>query len=105
MRVPDKYLPHIVTVQPYQGTGARGPVHGPSFPLRCMAQGGRKLVRDADGHERVSELQLIAAPGQASKVPTGSLVTHNGHTTTVLSAKDLDSGGLGAPDHTEVVCE
>jgi hypothetical protein len=63
------------------------------------------MVRNPDGDEVVSSLTLYAGPGQAGTVPPGSLVVHAGDTTTVLSSFNRDSGGLGAPDHTEVVCE
>ena len=62
-------------------------------------------MRDADGQEVVSSLRLFCAPEDAARVPKGSEVDHDGDTTTVLSVIRHDSGGLGAPDHTEVVCE
>lgn len=105
MRVPRSLLVHLVTVKPRTGSGAYGDTYGSSFPLQCFAEGTRRLVRASDGSEVVSSLTLVAAPGQAAKVPAGSQVTWNGATTTVIASTDRDSGGLGAPDHTEVVCE
>lgn len=105
MRLPDRYLVHEVTVRPYLGRSSTGPVHGPAFTLPCMAQGGPRIVRDASGVERVSTLTLYCAPGQATTVPAGSEVDHAGDSTTVMASINHDSGGLGAPDHTEVVCE
>ena len=74
-----------------------------------MRRGGHKLVRDAQGAERVSSARLYCAPGKAAAVPPGSRVswTVGGkvRSTVVLAVLDQDSGGLGAPDHTEVVCE
>ena len=105
MRLPDKYLPHTVTVRPYAGQSSTGAVYGAAFTLQCMAQGARRLVRNGDGAEQLSTLTLIAAPGEADRVPPGSEVDWRGDTTTVLASTDHDDGGLGAPQHTEVACE
>lgn len=105
MRLPEKYMPHTVTVKPLTGHSSVGKVYGDPFTLRCMAQGKRRMVRDATGTEVLSELTLYAAPGQAAAIPPGSVVTWRGDDTEVLAAIDHDSGGLGAPDHTEVVCQ
>lgn len=105
MRIPATLLVHTVTVKPYAGQSSVGPVYGPEFTLACMAQGRRRLVRASDGSETLSGLTLFCAPGQASAIPPGSQVEWQGDTTDVIAATDHDSGGLGAPDHTEVVCE
>lgn len=105
MRIPASLLVHTVTVRPFLGQSSTGPVYGDAFTLRCMAQGGARLVRNSDGDQVVSSLTLYAAPGTAVAVPAGSEVDHAGDTTTVLSAIEHDDGGLGAPQHTEVVCE
>lgn len=105
MRIPDQYLVHTVDVQPVTGSGAYGDTYGAVVPLRCFAEGTRRLVRNAQGAEVVSSLTLIAAPGQADAVPAGSLVTWRGSTTKVIGSTERDDGGLGAPQHTEVVCE
>lgn len=105
MKVPRRFLPHTVTVEPQTGSGAYGDVFGPSVPLRCMADGTRRMVRDPQGGEVVSSLTLIAEPGQADAIPPGSRVTWHDGTTRVISSTDRDDGGLGAPQHTEVVCE
>lgn len=105
MRIPDTLLVHAVQVRPYLGNSSTGPLFGAEFTLQCMAQGKRRLVRAADGSERLSSLTLYAAPGSADEVPPGSEVDWQGDTTVVMGATDHDSGGLGAPDHTEVVCE
>lgn len=104
--IPAELLVHTVTVEPRTGTSSTGPVFGAPFELDVMRQGGNRLVRDTDGTEKVSSVTLYAAPGQAAAVPAGSRVTlDNGGVTTVMASIDHDSGGLGAPDHTEVVCE
>lgn len=103
--LPAFLLVHTVTVRPYAGRTSSGDLFGDEFPLPCMAQGQRKMVRTVEGNETLATLTLYAAPGQADTVPTGSEVTWQGRTTTVLASTNQDGGNLGTPDHTEVVCE
>lgn len=98
-------MPHTVTVRPYRGTSSTGPLYGDPFTLQCMAQGRRRMVRAGDGSETLSSLTLIAEHGKAELIPAGSEVDWRGDTTTVLDSVDHDDGNLGAPQHTEVVCE
>ena len=103
--IPRRFLVHTVTVRPLLGQSSTGKVYGLAFTLQCMAQGKRRMVRNSQGTEVLSTLTLWAAPGQASTIPVGSQVLWQGDTTGVLTSTDMDSGGLGAPDHTEVTCE
>jgi hypothetical protein len=105
VRLPRRFLVHTVTVRPYLGQSSTGKVYGPEFTLQCMAQGRRRMVRNGQGSEVLSTLTLLAAPGQAEAIPVGSQVLWQGDTTDVLTSTNQDSGGLGAPDHTEVTCE
>lgn len=105
MKLSRKYLPHLVDVTPMRGESSVGVVFGDPFTLPCMAQGGTRLVRDADGNEVTSSLTLYAEAGTAARVPVGSTVQWGETTTTVLQAIEHDDGGMGAPQHTEVVCQ
>lgn len=105
MRLPERLLPHTVTVRPYLGQSSTGKVYGIPFLLRCMAVGRRRMVRNSQGTEVLSTLTVVAMPGQASSIPVGSQVLWQGDTTDVITSANMDSGGLGAPDHTEVICE
>lgn len=105
MKLPRRYLPHTVTVEPLTGHSSVGKVYGPAFQLQCMAAGSRRVVRDTDGAEALSTLTLVAEAGQALLVPPGSRVTWGGTTTVVIGSTEHDDGDMGAPQHTEVVCE
>jgi hypothetical protein len=105
VNIPAALLVHSVTVTPKSGESSTGVLYGTPFALGCFRSGKRRLVRNAEGNQVLSTLTLVAAPGQAEAIPPGSLVTFDGHTTTVVAAINQDSGGLGAPDHTEVQCE
>lgn len=105
MKLSPKFMPHTVTVRPFAGESSTGPLYGDPFVLQCMAQGRRRMVRGSDGAETLSSLTLIAEHGKAELVPAGSEVDWRGDTTTVIASTDQDDGNLGAPQHTEVVCE
>jgi hypothetical protein len=103
--IPTYLLVHSVTVRPLLGNSSTGKVFGPAFPLQCMAQGGIRKVRAPDGSETVSSLTLYAGLDAFDLIPTGSEVDHNGDTTEVIVCIPHNDGGLGTPQHTEVVCE
>lgn len=105
MKLSTRFMPHTVTVRPYRGQSSTGALYGDPFTLQCMAQGRRRLVRAGDGNETLSSLTLICEQGTAELIPAGSEVDWRGDTTTVLDSIEHDDGGLGAPQHTEVVCE
>lgn len=98
-------MPHTVTVRPYRGDSSTGPLYGAPFTLKCMAQGKRRMVRAANGTESLSSLTLITEHGKADLIPAGSEVDWRGDTTTVLDCIAHDDGGMGTPQHTEVVCQ
>lgn len=104
--IPDFLLVHTVTVEALTGRSSVGELYGAATPLRCMAQGQRRLVRNSEGDEVLSTLTLYAAPGQAASIPPGSRITWSGITTEVIGSANRDSGGLAADaEHTEVMCQ
>ncbi|MFG3438330.1 hypothetical protein ACGF0J_13895 [Nonomuraea sp. NPDC047897] len=102
MMLPEWLLRHTATIEPFQGDGAYGPVFGPAFESRCLVDDERRLVRDAQGAEVVSDTTVFLPPG--TTCPEGSRVTVNGRVTTVITSFARDGGGLPTPDHVEVVC-
>jgi hypothetical protein len=104
VRIPAGLLVHTATIRPKLGESSTGTLFGSTFTVDCLAEGKRRLVRGPSGDTVLSDLTLYTAPGQADAIPVGSEVTALGRTSTVLVAIDHDSGGLGAPDHTEVSC-
>lgn len=103
--IPSYLLVHTVTVEPYAGRTSVGETYGESFPLPCFAEGKRTWIVGADGTKSMASLTLYAAPGQEAQIPPGSKITWGSKATVVIASSDRDSGGLGAPDHTEVVCQ
>ena len=102
--------PHTVTVEPYEGAGAFGDVHGTAAEVApCFVDAKRKLVRvqtqDAAGHEAVSSTTVFAPPGTVA--PAGSRITLADGTTTsrVLVAATRDPAGADLPAHVELNLE
>lgn len=104
MRVPDALLRHRVTIAPYIGDSAYGPMYGPEQTVRALVAASVRQVRAADGRETISTAQMITAPGL--NCPPGSRVTlPGGRVTTALSTADHSAPGLPVPACTEVSCE
>lgn len=102
MRLPRRFMPHTVTVEPYEGDGAHGPIYGAPVEVDCLIDESRKVVRNADGVEVVSEVTFFC--GVDEQVPPSSKVTVRGRDTYVIASKRQDGGGLPTPDHREVNC-
>ncbi|MFI6909656.1 hypothetical protein ACIBKY_50935 [Nonomuraea sp. NPDC050394] len=101
--LPAWLLRHQAVIEPYLGDSAYGPIYGPAVTVVCLADDERRMVRDAEGSEVVSELTLYLLPGTVC--PAGSRVSVNGRTTTVIGSYIRDGGGLPTPDHVEAVCQ
>ncbi|PSK95771.1 hypothetical protein CLV30_12823 [Haloactinopolyspora alba] len=101
---------HRVTVEPYEGEGAYGPIYGaPVADVACYVENRRQLVRDRTGAEVVSDTTIYAPVERAGLFPPGSRVALPDHTpvaaTLVISTSPLTSGGLGLPDHVVIACK
>jgi hypothetical protein len=94
-----------VQVEPYTGNGAYGDTWGPAVPVVAFVDQARRLVRDKDGSQVVSESTVYAPLGTIA--PPRSRVTFpDGTQTLVITAKTRDGFGQDAlPEHVEIVCE
>lgn len=88
MKIRRAYLKETVSVESYAGQGAYGPAYGSAVTVRAHIDATRRLVRDAEGREVVSELTLYVHPDDASAFPPESRVTVAGaHVSTVITSK------------------
>jgi hypothetical protein len=92
---------HSLTVQPYLGPGAYGPQYGPAFTVKGFRDDARRLVRAPSGDEVISETTFYCDLGVT--IPPESLVLVGSRSTTVITVKTRDPGGLPAPQHLEVI--
>ncbi|MEV4245230.1 hypothetical protein AB0J63_17665 [Streptosporangium canum] len=101
--LPAWLLVHQVLVEPFEGEGPFGPEYGEAVTVRCFVDEKRRLVRNAEGSEVVSETTVYMPLD--TTCPTGSRVTANSRTTTAITSSRRDGGGLPVPDHLEVALQ
>ncbi|MEJ2886154.1 hypothetical protein [Actinomycetospora aeridis] len=90
-----------VTVHPYEGEGAGGPVYGTPFDLACWYEPKRADSTDKDSETTAGP--ILAPLAAADTVPVGSLVDVDDTQTWVKSVARFDSAGLvTALDHVEI---
>jgi hypothetical protein len=94
-----------VTVTPYSGEGAYGPVYGDPVEVDCRVTYERKLVRNAEGDETVSEMTLYILPTVGGTATVDlfqpeSPVTHLGRQGRVIGV--APHRGMGLPVLVEV---
>jgi hypothetical protein len=114
-----EFYVHTAKVEPFLGAGANGPVFGPAVilspdstpPNGVFADDSRKLVRDRNGAQVVSETTLYTYPANARLFKVGSRVTVLNDADEddldptpayVIKANSNTSGGLDLPDHLAV---
>ncbi len=74
-----------IAVETYSGEGAYGPVYATSAAVTCNVDATRRLVRNANGDEVVSELTLQVAAVDEVKFTPQSRVTVGTRLSTVLA--------------------
>jgi hypothetical protein len=98
--LPPFLLRHTVAVEPFEGNGPFGAEYGEQTAVVCFVDDKRRLVRDAQGAEVVSETTVYMPLNAVC--PPESRVTVNGRLTYVITSARRDGGGLPTPDHLEV---
>jgi hypothetical protein len=99
--IPGGFLRHQVTIEPYQGEGANGPVYGAPVTVRAFVDETTRTVRGSDATTTTSSATFYARLDTVA--PQQSRVTlADGRKTTVLAALRRDGGGFAVPDHLEV---
>ncbi|MFB8241998.1 hypothetical protein ACFC58_36235 [Kitasatospora purpeofusca] len=99
--IPGWLLRHRVSIEPYEGDGAYGPVYGTPGTVRAFVDAKVREVRSPTGEQVVSSSTAYCPPGTAA--PPGSRVTlPDGRQTHVIAVYERDGGGLPTPDHTEI---
>lgn len=100
---------HTVTVETLQGTDGYGRerfaapvVLAPMNSTGCFVEQKRRMVRDKDGAEVISETTIATYPAAHALFAPGSRVTVRGVESRVITAALADSGDLDLPDHTLV---
>jgi hypothetical protein len=100
--LPAVLFQHEVTIEPFQGNGANGPVYGAPVTVRCFRDDKRRLVRAPNGSQVVSESTVYCLPGTVA--PPESRINLGSRVATVITSADRDGGTLPVPSHVEVNC-
>jgi hypothetical protein len=95
-------LKDTVAVESYSGEGAYGPIYAASATVSCNIDGTRRLVRNANGDEVVSEATLHVHPNDAAAFVPESRVTISGRASTVLSVNSQTFRGQAV--YAKVTC-
>ena len=103
----NRWFVHTVTVETFQGSGAYGDIFAAPVvlapPNGCWVDNARKVVRNKDGIEVVSETSIATFTTNAALFTTDSKVTINGVVSRVIKFNSGDSGSLNLPtDHLEI---
>lgn len=87
MKVSKRLLPSRVTIRPYLGDGAYGPVYGETVEVPARIAYENRLIRDRQGSEVVSGSQLMLAADAIEVTALGGKVTlpHDGIERTIES--------------------
>lgn len=98
---------HTVTVETYQGAGAYGDIFAAPVTLAppngCLVENARRVVRNKDGIEVVSNTHVYTSAANGALFTTDSRVTtSDGVVARVNKGSVNDAPGLNLPDHTAV---
>jgi hypothetical protein len=85
MKIRRSLLKDSVSVEPYAGQGAYGPVYTAPQTVSVALDHTRRLVRNSEGAEVVSEATLYVHPDDEARFPAQSRVTIAGRTSEVLA--------------------
>lgn len=102
MKVRRSLLKDTVSVTTYAGDGAYGPVYAAAVNVRCNVDATRRLVRNANGDEAVSEATLAVHPDDAAVFTPESAVTIDGRASRVLASSPQTF--RGGTVYLKVVC-
>ena len=98
-----EFYVHTAAVEMFLGTTGYGEdTFAAPVNVACFAEETRRLVRDKDGEQVVSESTLYTFPITGPLFAPDSRVTLNGMVSRVIRKSVHDSGDLDLPDHTAV---
>jgi hypothetical protein len=93
-----------VTIKPYAGVSSNGkPVYDADVDLVALVDDTRRLIRDAQGNQVISETTIMVPLGTVC--PLKSLVVLPSRTSTVLAVTEIDGGSFPVPSHIEVALQ
>jgi hypothetical protein len=107
----DEFFVHTASVEKWLGTRSNGDIFAAPVTIACFADDSRKLVRDKDKQQVISETTLYTSITNAALFVAKSRVTVLGDSDSddpagraafVIKVNVNDSGALDLPDHVAV---
>ena len=92
---------HETTVRTFDGSGPFGDTYADPVAVPCFIDPTRRLVRNAEGREVVSEATITGSVTHGHRFTPESTVTIDGQERTIITIGTHYSGSLGLPDHFE----
>jgi hypothetical protein len=85
VKVRRSLLKDTVSVETFSGQGGVGSIYTPAVSVKVNVDATRRLVRNADGAEVVSEITLAVHPDDETTFTLKSRLTFGGRKSTVLA--------------------
>lgn len=98
----EEFFVHSVTVKTLAGSGPYGDVYETHADVPCFIEDKRRVVRDKQGAEVISETTIYADIGTVSWFKPDSMAVFWGRESTVITLARFESGDLDLPDHVAV---
>ncbi len=89
MKLPKSLLIHEADIEDYEGDDGFEEEYGDAYTVNGYMEYNRKVVRDREGNEVVSEAQFITTPDV--NPPPESKLTYNGNEHQVISVAHYDN--------------
>ena len=103
MKLPRGLLRHSMTVEPFLGTSATGPVFGSPVVWRCYVEAVKRSARKPEGRTHPAAHKVIYDLDDAV-TPDARVVVDGLGPVEVVEVRRFE-GRLGAPDHTELIVQ
>lgn len=101
-RLPKGFYQHRITIEPYEGPGAYGPVYGAPVPnVPAFVDEQTRRVAGPDGTQ-VTSSSTAYCPLDTVAPAQSRITLADGTVTAVINAKRRDGGAFNTPDHLEL---
>lgn len=100
-RLTRRVMRHSITIEPYLGDGAVGPIYGAPTAVRCFLDQQTRMVRAGDGRQ-VTSTSTAYCPLDTVCTSESRITLPDGRKPVVIAVLRRDGGGLPTPDHLEI---
>lgn len=101
LKLPKSVQPHTFTAQPYEGSGAYGPIFGTEFEFQGYYASEKEYIRNDEGDELISSSQIYTS--EDLDLPQKSLVNFEGNDEEVMTVNKYYNAMTGKHSNTKVM--